>query len=79
VQLGGDTPQPSFQPVSSNAAAAAGFCRERGRTVGRTAGVRIGRRTAGQLEILGGLRTGEQVIVSDYTGLDKIDRIILTR
>jgi HlyD family secretion protein len=40
--------------------------------------IKLGRRTGDQLEILGGLSAGERVISSDYTGLDSIDRIILT-
>ncbi len=41
--------------------------------------LRIGRRSAEQLEVLGGVRPGQRVIVSDYTGLDRIQRIELTR
>jgi hypothetical protein len=29
--------------------------------------------------VLSGLRAGEQVVTSDYTGLDKVDRIVFTR
>jgi len=39
----------------------------------------IGRRTAEQLEVLSGVRPGERVVTSDYGGLEKVDRIILTR
>ena len=39
--------------------------------------VRLGRRNAGQVEVLGGLAAGERVVVSDYTGLEHIDRIHL--
>jgi hypothetical protein len=31
------------------------------------------------VEILGGLAAGERVIVSDYSGLERIDRIELTK
>lgn len=41
--------------------------------------VRIGRRNAEQVEILGGLAAGERVIVSTYAGLERIDRIELTK
>jgi HlyD family secretion protein len=41
--------------------------------------IRVGRRTSEQLEVLSGLRAGEQVVTSDYTGLDKIDRLVFTR
>jgi HlyD family secretion protein len=39
--------------------------------------IKVGRRTSEQLEILAGLNPGEQVITSDYTGLEKADRIVL--
>src|SRR5258708_4676487 len=41
--------------------------------------IKVGRRTSEQLEILGGLTAGETLITSDYTGLDKAQRIVLTR
>ena len=40
--------------------------------------IKVGRRTSEQLEILGGLATGERVVTSDYTSLDRADRIVLT-
>jgi len=40
--------------------------------------IKVGRRTAEQLEILGGLKPGERVLISDYTGLDRADRILMT-
>ena len=40
--------------------------------------IKVGRRTSEQLEILGGLATGERVVTSDYTGLDRAERIVLT-
>jgi HlyD family secretion protein len=40
--------------------------------------VKVGRRTSEQLEILGGLAPGDRVVTSDYTGLDRADRIVLT-
>jgi HlyD family secretion protein len=39
---------------------------------------KVGRRTSEQLEVLSGLATGERVITSDYTGLDQVDRVVLT-
>jgi HlyD family secretion protein len=39
--------------------------------------IKIGRRNAEQVEILGGLAVGEQAIISDYTGFERIDRIEL--
>jgi HlyD family secretion protein len=38
----------------------------------------VGRRTTEQLEILNGLAPGDQVVTSDYTNLDRADRIVLT-
>lgn len=40
--------------------------------------IKIGRRTMEQLEILGGLASGERVVTSDYTSLDRADRIVFT-
>lgn len=40
--------------------------------------IRIGRRNAGQVEILSGLAPGDRVITSSYTGWDRIERIDLT-
>ena len=40
--------------------------------------VKVGRRTSEQLEILSGLTAGERVLTSDYTSLDRADRILLT-
>jgi HlyD family secretion protein len=39
--------------------------------------VKLGRRNAEQVEVLAGLDPGERVITSDYTGLERIDRIDL--
>jgi HlyD family secretion protein len=41
--------------------------------------VRLGRRSAEQVEVLSGLKPGERVITSDYTGFEKIERVTLTR
>lgn len=41
--------------------------------------IRIGRRSIEQLEVLSGLAAGERIVTSDYTGLDQVDRIVLTR
>ena len=41
--------------------------------------VKIGRRNSEQVEVLSGLRPGERVITSDYQGLEKIDRVDLTK
>jgi HlyD family secretion protein len=39
--------------------------------------IKLGRRNAEQAEVVSGLAPGERVIISDYTGLDRIDRIDL--
>ncbi len=41
--------------------------------------IKLGRRNAEQVEILEGLAAGERVIVSDYSGLERIDRIDLEK
>ena len=40
--------------------------------------IKVGRRNAEQLEILGGLAPGERVVTSDYASLDRADRIVIT-
>jgi HlyD family secretion protein len=41
--------------------------------------IRIGRRSAEQVEVLAGLRPGERVITSDYTGFEKVERVELSK
>jgi HlyD family secretion protein len=41
--------------------------------------IKVGRRNAEQVEVTGGLAAGDRVIVSDYTGLDRIDRVDLSK
>jgi HlyD family secretion protein len=41
--------------------------------------IRIGGRNAEQVEVLSGLRPGDRVITSDYTGFEKVDRINLSK
>jgi len=41
--------------------------------------IRIGRRNSDQVEVLAGLRAGERVITSDYTGFEKVERVVLTK
>jgi HlyD family secretion protein len=40
--------------------------------------IKVGRRTSEQVEVLSGLRPGERVITSDYTGFEKVDRVVIT-
>lgn len=41
--------------------------------------IRIGRRSAEQVEVLSGLKPGERVITSDYAGFEKVDRVVLSK
>ncbi len=41
--------------------------------------IKVGRRNSEQVEIVGGLEPGEKVITSDYTGYERIDRIIVSQ
>jgi HlyD family secretion protein len=47
-----------------------------GRSAQRRA-IKIGRQNAEQVEVLSPLAAGERVIVSDYTGLEHVERIDL--
>ena len=40
--------------------------------------IKVGRRSTEQVEILSGLEVGQRVLISDYSGLDRIDRIDFT-
>lgn len=80
LQLGGDSPAmvlpagPFLERTGGDWAfvvTSDGRSAERRRT-------QVGRRTSEQIEILSGLAEGERVITSDYTGLDRIDHIVLT-
>lgn len=41
--------------------------------------IRVGRRSPDQVEVLAGLKVGERVIISDYTGFEKVDRVVLAK
>jgi len=41
--------------------------------------IKIGRRSAEQVEVLGGLKPGERVITSDYAAFEKVDRVDLAK
>jgi HlyD family secretion protein len=80
LQLGDDTPAmvlpagPFIERTGGDwvfVVASDGRSAERQRT-------KVGRRNSEQLEILSGLAEGARVITSDYTGFDKVDRIVLT-
>jgi HlyD family secretion protein len=80
LQLGGDTPA-RLLPVGPFLDRTGGnwifVLSSDGRTARRRQ-IKIGRRTSEQLEILSGLSDGERVVTSDYTSLDRADRIVLT-
>ncbi len=80
LQLGDDTPA-RVLPVGAFLERTGGdwvfVIAEDGRSAQRRQ-IKVGRRTAEQLEILGGLEPGERAVTSDYTGLDRADRIVLT-
>ena len=80
LQLGGDTPAlilPSGAFLERTGGDWLFVVSSDGRSAERRR-IKVGRRTSEQLEVLSGLAAGEQVITSDYTGLDKVDRVVLT-
>jgi HlyD family secretion protein len=80
LQLGGDT-QAMVLPVGAFLERTGGdwifVVVPDGRSAERRR-IKVGRRSSAQLEVLSGLRTGERVVTSDYTGLDKVDRLVFT-
>jgi HlyD family secretion protein len=80
LHLGGDTPA-MVLPVGAFLERTGGdwvfVVASDGRSADRRR-IKVGRRTSEQLEVLSGLATGDRVITSDYTGLDRVDRIVLT-
>lgn len=40
--------------------------------------IKLGRRNGEQVEVLAGLRSGERVITSDYSGFDTVEQILIT-
>ncbi|HEY6456623.1 MAG TPA: efflux RND transporter periplasmic adaptor subunit [Steroidobacteraceae bacterium] len=80
LQLGGDTPA-RIVPVGPFLERTGGnwifVVASDGKSAQRRQ-IKVGRRTSEQLEILSGLADGERVVISDYTGLDRADRLILT-
>ena len=53
------------------------FVLDPGQRAARRHTVKIGRRNAEQVEVLSGLSPGDEVIISDYTGFEEIDRVEL--
>ncbi len=80
LQLGGDTPA-LVVPTGAYLDRSGGnwiFVLDVDGKSARRRAIQVGRRTSEQLEILGGLGAGERVVISDYTGLDRYDRLVLT-
>ncbi len=80
LQLGGDTPA-LILPVGPFLERTGGdwvFVVSKDGESAQRRQIKVGRRTTEQLEILSGLATGERVVTSDYTGLDRADRLVLT-
>jgi len=80
LQLGGDS-QARILPVGPYLERTGGdwvFVLSKDGESARRRQIKVGRRTAEQLEILSGLATGERVLTSDYTSLDRVERIVLT-
>jgi HlyD family secretion protein len=81
LQLGGDTPA-TVLPAGAFLERTGGdwifVLDASGRSADKRR-IKAGRRTGDQLEILSGLRVGERVITSDYSGFDKVERIVLTQ
>ncbi len=80
LQLGGDT-QGTILAVGPFLERTGGdwiFVLRPGSDTAERQRIKVGRRTSEQVEILAGLRPGERVITSDYTGLEKADRVVLT-
>jgi HlyD family secretion protein len=80
LHLGGDTPAmvlPAGAFLERTGADWVFVVASDGRSAERRR-IKVGRRTSEQLEVLSGLATGERAITSDYTGLERADRIVLT-
>jgi HlyD family secretion protein len=81
LTLGGDRPAlllPAGAFLERTGGAWALVLDARGRRADRRP-IRTGRRNADQVEVLAGLAPGERVITSDYTGFEKVERVVLTR
>lgn len=80
LRLGGDTPAvvlPNGPFLERTGGQWVFVLAPDGRTAQRRQ-ISISRRTIEQLEIVAGLAAGDRVITSDYTGLDRADRVVLT-
>ncbi len=79
LELGGDVPA-TIVPAGPFLEASGGawvFVLDPGGSVAERRSVKLGRRTAEAVEVLSGLKPGDRVVTSDYTGLDRIDRLTI--
>jgi HlyD family secretion protein len=79
LELGGDVPAvvlPSGPFLEASGGAWVFVVDANGTTASRRS-VRLGRRTTESVEVLSGLKPGDRVVTSDYTGLDRIDRLAI--
>jgi HlyD family secretion protein len=79
LQLGGDTPA-RIVPVGAFIERTGGnwiFVLSKDGNSAQRRDIKVGRRTAEQLEVLAGLEAGERVITSDYTSFDRVNRILM--
>jgi|HubBroStandDraft_1064217.scaffolds.fasta_scaffold00061_28 HlyD family secretion protein len=79
LELGGDVPA-LVLPAGPFLQASGGtwvFVLDSDGTSAERRSVRLGRRTTEAVEVLGGLSPGDRVVTSDYTGLDRIDRLAI--
>ncbi len=77
LELGGDVPAvvlPAGPFLEASGGAWVFVLSADGSTAERRS-VKLGRRTTESVEVLGGLKPGDRVVTSDYTGLDRIDRL----
>jgi HlyD family secretion protein len=80
LELGGDVPA-TILPAGPFLEASGGawvFVVDRDGTGAVRRTVKLGRRTVEAVEVLGGLKPGDRVVTSDYTGLDRIDRLAIS-
>jgi HlyD family secretion protein len=79
LDLGGDV-QALVLPAGPFLEASGGawiFVLDAAGTAAERRSVALGRRTTETVEVLSGLRPGDRVVTSDYTGLDRIDRLVI--
>jgi HlyD family secretion protein len=80
LELGGDVPA-QVLPAGPFLEATGGawvFVLDHDGTAAERRSVKLGRRTTEAVEVLSGLKPGDRVVTSDYTGLDRIDRLAIS-